>query len=147
MRAGLEAATKDAPNDLDGYHKGSTVLCAACFVPLYILERGIAPGEKASRTVDAYRPVTVGDIQRLRRDVPSVHSALLRWTAEDVKRHVQTIDRPKTGSIAECPACQKSWVQVFAPEAAEVVDRAYTWRLVTIPPMSAPYPVRSSRVH
>lgn len=146
MRAGLEAAAATAPNPLDGYPKGSTVLCAACFVPLYRLERGIAPGEKASRTCDAYRPVTASDIAELRREVPGVKSALMQWTPADVVAHVNQIDRPKTGSLAECPACHKSWVQVFAPEAGEVIDRAYTWRLVTVPPLSDAYPVRSSRV-
>ena len=145
MRAGLVAAAVDAV-DLDGYAKGSTVICAHCFVPLYRLERGIAPGEKASRTVDAYRPVTASDIHHLRLEVPSVRAAMKGWTPLQVKAHVESIDRPRTGSSAECPACHKSYVQVFAPDASEVIDRAYTWRLVTIPPLSDAYPVRSSRV-
>lgn len=145
MRAGLVAAAADAV-DLDGYAKGATVICAHCFVPLYRLERGIAPGEKASRTVDAYRPVTASDIATLRREVPSVAAALKTWTPDTVKAHVDTIGRPKTGDPAVCPSCSKSFVQVFAPEAGEVIDRAYTWRLVTIPPLSDAYPVRSSRV-
>lgn len=146
MRAGLVAAAESAPNALDGYPKGSTVLCAHCFVPLYRLERGISPGERTSRSVDTYRPLTVEDFKQLRRDVPSVWSALRTWTDAQVVAHVHSIERPKTGSPAACPACQRSFVQVFAPESAEVIDRAYTWRLVTIPPMSDAYPVRSSRV-
>lgn len=147
MRAGLRAADADAPNSLDGYHKGETVICAQCFVPLFVLERGIAPAEKTSRSVDAFRPVTVADIERLRRDVPSVRSALMRWTPADVDAHARRIDRPKAGSPAACPACSKSFVQVFAPDAAEAIDRAYTWRLVTIPALSGAFPVRTSRVH
>lgn len=146
MRAGLVAAAASAPNDLDGYTKGSTVLCAHCFVPLFTLERGIGPGEKASRTVDAYRPITATELRQLRREVPSIRAALKMWTADEERTHVERVVRPKTGDAALCPACEKSFVQVFAPEAGEVIDRAYTWRLVTVPPMSAAYPIRSSRV-
>ena len=145
MRPGIVAAAQDAI-DLDGYAKGSTVICAHCFVPLYQLERGIAPGEKASRTVDAYRPVSAGHLERLRSEIPSVKAALATWTPADVQAHVDVIDRPRTGDPAVCPSCQKSFVQVFAPDADEVIDRAYTWRLVTIPPLSDAYPVRSSCV-
>jgi hypothetical protein len=146
VRAGMIAAAVDAPNTLVGYDKGSTVICAHCFVPLYRLERGIGPGEKASRTVDAFRPISRAELQQLRREVTSIHAALKPWTADDERNHVHSIGRPKTGDPAVCPACQKSFVQVFAPEAGEVIDRAYTWRLVTIPPLSDAYPIRSSHV-
>lgn len=146
MRAGLVAAAASAPNTLDGYPKGSTVICAHCFVPLYRLERGISPGEKTGRTVDAYAPLSPADVSRLRRDVPSVQAALKTWTDEQVREHCDRIMRPHTGMPAICPACQRSYMQVFAPDSAEVIDHAYTWRLVTIPPLSDAYPIRSSRV-
>lgn len=146
MRAGLVAAVETAPNALIGYEKGATVLCAQCFVPLYKLERGIGPGEKASRSVDAYRPITRAELRQLRKEVTSIHAALKTWTDEDETTHVNSIDRPKTGDPAACPKCARSFVQVFAPEADEVMDHAYTWRLVTVPPMSDAYPIRSSRV-
>jgi hypothetical protein len=146
MRAGLVAAIAASRAENEGYPKGSTVICAHCFVPLYILTRSIGSGDKSNRTVDAYRPVTVQDIRRLRRDVPSVTAALKPWTAAEEIAHVASIPELRTGSAALCPACSKSFVQVFAPEASEVIDRAYTWRLVTIPPMSGPLPVRSSKV-
>lgn len=146
MRAGMVAAAETAPNTLMGYEKGATVLCANCFVPLYKLERGIGPGEKASRSVDAYRPISRAELRQLRKEVSSINAALKLWTDEDEKAHVRAIDRPKTGDPAVCPKCDHSFVQVFAPEAGEVLDRAYTWRLVTVPPMSAAYPVRSSHV-
>ena len=146
MRAGLVAANETAPNPLDGYPKGSTVICAHCFVPLYVLERGIYPGDKVGRSIDAYAPISVSQLNQLRRDVPSVQAALKTWTDEEVREHCERILRPYTGMPAACPACQRSFMQVFAPDSSEVIDHAYTWRLVTIPPMSEAYPVRSSRV-
>jgi hypothetical protein len=144
MRAGLQAAIEAARDENEGYPKGSTVICAHCFVPLYLLTRTISPAEKAGRTVDAYRPITVHDIARLRRDVPSVKAALKPWSFIDVCNHVSSIRELRTGSPAACPKCERSFVQVFAPDEAEVTDHAYTWRLVTIPPMSGPYPIRSA---
>lgn len=146
MRAGLVAAIAAARSEQEGYPKGSTVICAHCFVPLFVLTRTIEPGQKANRTVDAYRPISVAELAQLRRDVPSVAAALKLWTAEQAVAHVNRITQPRTGSSAECPACQRSFVQVFAPEAGEVMDQAYTWRLVTIQPMAGPLPVRSADV-
>ena len=146
MRAGMEAAILAAHNENDGYIKGSTVICAQCFVPLYTLTRSIGPGEKANRTVDAYRPITVSEIKRLRRDVPSVTAALKTWTPNDEFAHACSVEELRTGSPAVCPKCERSFVQVFAPDEAEVIDRAYTWRLITIQPLTGPYPVRSAKV-
>jgi len=146
VRPGLAVANETAPNTLDGYPKGSTVICAHCFVPLFRLERGIYPGENSARGADAHRPISLIELAELRRDVPSVNAALKAWTFEDMQKHCASIGRPKTGDPAVCPACERSYVQVFAPEAGEAIDRAYTWRLVTIPPLSGPYPVRSSHV-
>jgi hypothetical protein len=144
VRAGLIAAQDAAPNTMVGYEKGATVLCAHCFVPLYRLERGIAPGEKIK--ADAYRPITRSELRQLRREVTSIHAALKTWNDEHEQNHVQSLDRPKAGDPAICPACTKSFMQVYAPDAAEVTDRAYTWTLVTVPPMSEAYPMRSSHV-
>lgn len=118
------------------YAKGSIVLCGACLKPLYRLDRSIFSGDKVSRTASAYRPVTLMDLADLeqRSDVPS-HAALVRsWTPEARKAHVDTIPDLKTGDPALCPVCDRSWVRVRAVEANEVVDRAYVWELVTIPP-------------
>jgi hypothetical protein len=146
MRAGLEAAIKASRDESEGYPKGSTVICAHCFVPLYILTQNINPGDKASRSTQAYRPVCVQDIRTLRRNVPSVTAALKSWTVQDEIAHEARVVELKNGSPAQCPSCLKSFVQVFAPDANEVIDHAYTWRLVTIPPLTGPYPVRSAHV-
>jgi hypothetical protein len=146
MRPGLQAAIAAAHAENDGYPKGSTVICAHCFVPLYVLSRTISPGDTASRSIDAYQPITAVQLSALRRDVPSVRAALKLWSMGDVMAHVQKIQPPRTGSAAQCPSCLHCFLQVFAPSEAEVIDQAYTLRLVTIPPMSGPYPVRSSDV-
>jgi hypothetical protein len=143
----MEAAILAAQGEMEGYPKGSTVICAHCFVPLFTLTRSISPGDKANRTASAYRPVTVQEIRALRLNVPSVTAALKAWTFKEEIAHVAGLEAPKSGSPAACPVCHKSFVQVFAPEASEVIDQAYTWRLVTIPPMAGPYPVRSAQVH
>jgi hypothetical protein len=146
MRAGLQAAIEAARDENEGYPKGSTVICAHCFVPLYLLTRSISPGQKALNSWDSYRPLSEGEIWTLRRQVPSVTAALKTWDINDVRAHVQSIPELKRYSPALCPNCQRSFVQVFAPDAAEVTDHAYTWRLVTIPPMSGPYPIRSANL-
>lgn len=142
----MEAAIAASRTEQEGYPKGSTVICAHCFVPLYTLTRTINPGDKANRSIAAYKPITALELRQLRRDVPSVNAALKTWTHEDEIAHEARVIAPSTGSPAQCPACSKSYVQVFAPDANEVIDLAYTWRLVTIPPMSGPYPVRSAHV-
>lgn len=146
MRAGLEAAIAAARHESDGYPKGSTVICAHCFVPLFTLTQSINPGDKANRSTGAYRPITVQELRTLRLNVPSVAAALKTWTVQDEIAHEARVEAPKSGTPAQCPACLKSFVQVFAPEASEVIDQAYTWTLVTIPPLSGPYPVRSAHV-
>lgn len=118
------------------YPKGSIVLCGACLKPLYRLVRSIFSGDKVSRSVSAYQPVSLMDLSDLeqRSDVPS-HAALVRsWSADSRRAHVQAIPDVKTGDAAACPFCERSWVRVRAVEAEEVVDRAYVWELVTIPP-------------
>jgi hypothetical protein len=144
MRAGLVAAYDAAGGQDEGYPKDSVVLCAHCFLPLYVLTCGIVPGQKANRTVHSYRPITELELWNLRAEVPSVRSALMTWTPDRMKAHVQSIPTLTTGDAALCPCCSRSFVQIWAPEEAEVIDRAYTWRLVTIPPRGE-LPVRRAQ--
>ena len=136
MRAGLADAIQAAGHE-EGYAKGSIVICQHCFKPLYRLSRGIAVGEKANRTVDAYHPVDEKDIDRLSRSsgrAAGVAAALKAWTPEQRRAHCESIPMIKSGSPAMCPACGHSYVRVRAPERAEFVDQAYTWELFTLPP-------------
>ena len=148
MREGLQEAAKRAgASELDGYPKGSTVICQHCFLPLYRLERGLYPGQKTKDTGNDYRPLTVADIDELRRDVPSVHAAMKTWTPDQVREHCERIPRFTNGMAPVCVACGHSFPQIFAPTASEFGDRAYTWVLVTIPPLlKGPLPIRTSEV-
>ena len=138
MRASLEESLAQRGNRGRDvlYEKGSTVLCAACMKPLFTLARPIYSGEKVSRTVDAYRPVSMADLAALadRMDVMSVAVLLRHWTLEERRAHCDHIQAPKTGDPALCPCCGVSWPRVRAVEAAEVLDHAYVWEPVTIPP-------------
>ncbi len=118
------------------YPKGSTVLCAACMKPLFTLARNIYSGEKVSRSVDAYRPVSMRDLADLadRMDAMSVAVLVRYWTPEQRQAHCDHIQAPKTGDPAVCPCCGVSWPRVRSATAEEVLDRAYVWEPVTIPP-------------
>ncbi len=78
MRAALVASLANDPS-FDGYPKGSIVVCGDCWRPVYALERGLAPGDKAGRSASAFRPLTVSDIVQLsdRPDLDSGWQGLL----------------------------------------------------------------------
>lgn len=136
MRAGLADAIQAAGHE-EGYSKGSIVICQHCLKPLYRLSRGISVGERANRTVDAYVPVDERDLDQLTRSTgraSGVAAVLRAWTPEQRRAHCESIPTLRSGSPALCPACGHSYVRVRAPEAAEVVDQAYTWELFTLPP-------------
>lgn len=118
------------------YPKGSVVICHDCLMPLYILTRGIGFGERAGRTVSAYRPVSERDLEVLAEGKD--------WPADKRRQHCQRIPELKTGDPALCPCCGNSFVRVTATTADEVIDRAYTFELVTIPP-GAPVSDRQER--
>lgn len=135
MRPGLQDAQRAAGGIEDGYPRGSVVICQGCLKPLYVLIRGIGVGERAGRSVSAYRPVNEGDLQRLVDSVePGVSALVKTWTAEERRQHCQSIPELRSGSPALCPCCQHSFVRVRAVDAAEVLDRGYTFELVTIHP-------------
>lgn len=136
MKATLQDSIRQAGH-MEGYARGSIVLCAQCLVPLYELTRSIDIGEKAHRSVSAYRPLSAHDLDQLaQRDTtePGVAAMLGGWTLERKRQHAAAIPELHTGSPALCPACGQSFVQVRALEAAEVIDRAYTFELVTLAP-------------
>lgn len=139
MREGLKDAIAVAGHE-EGYAKGSVVICQHCLKPLYRLTRSISVGERANRTADAYRPISVIDLEAMtafRGRSAGVSAAIRSWTPEQRLEHCQQIPALKSGSPALCPACQHSFVRVRAPERGEVVDQAYTWELFTIPPEQA----------
>lgn len=131
----------------EGYPKGSVVLCVECWKPLYVLEHGIGIGQRASRSVGCYRPMTAADFKALAERATRDHSlnpglaGLWRsWTPEQRQAMADRIRPPKTGEDAQCPFCGRGWVFVRATEASEAIDKAYVWELLTIPP-ERPVPV------
>jgi len=136
MRAGLEDALAVAGHDV-GYAKNSIVICQHCMKPLYRLTRTIYVSEKANRTVDAYAPITMADIESLiasRGRAAGVAASLREWDQTKRAAHCASIPELRAGSPALCPACKHSFVRVRAPEAGEAADHAYTWELFTVPP-------------
>lgn len=140
MRASLKQSLKDtiAGDQQDfRYPKGSVVLCTSCALPIAILERGIALGDKAGRMASAFAPLRLADLQRLggRDDIDAGVRAWVRsLTVPQQKAHVDKLHRFKTGDPAICPCCHRGFMQVLSVERRETLDRAYVLELVTIPP-------------
>lgn len=147
MRAALELARAKNPGP-ERHPKGSIVLCAACWKPLYKLEHGISFGEKVR--ADTYRPLTASDYASLSDRAAHDHAlnagmaALWRsWSEDQRKAMASRIHTPHPGDTPLCPLCGKSWMFFWADEASEVLDRAYVCDLLTIPP-DAPVPQRAA---
>lgn len=146
MRAALERSTALRP-EATHYERGSIVICTSCARPLYRLERGISLGEKVGRSVSAFVPVSVADLQILagRHDVdPGVRAHVLH--EPNLRAYVDRLTAPRTGAPALCPFCQQVFVQGRTVEVADTTDRAFVWELVTIPP-AAPRTGLASRAH
>ncbi len=124
------------PHEL--YPRGSIVICTSCAKPLYRLERAIFIGDHAGRSVSAYAPVTVADLQVLadRPDVDAGLRAVLQgMTPADRRAHCDRIASPRAGDPCVCPLCGQVWVQARSSEESETRDRAYVIQLVTIAPV------------
>lgn len=148
MRAALALAAEKNPGP--GRHpKGSIVLCASCWKPLYKLEHGISFGDRLRS--DTYRPLTAADYADLAERATHDHAlnagiaALWRsWSVQQHQVMAAAITAPRAGDQPVCPLCGKSWMFVTAVEANEIIDHAYVCDLMTIPP-AAPIPVRAAR--
>lgn len=140
MRASLKQSLKDtiAGDQQDfRYPKGSVVLCTACALPIAILERGIALGDKAGRMASAFAPLRLPDLSALgaREDVDAGVRAWVRsLTPEARQAHVDQLHGFRAGDPAICPCCQHGFMQVLSVEKTETLDKAYVLELVTIPP-------------
>jgi hypothetical protein len=119
------------------YAKGSVILCNACAVPMAILERGIALGDKCGRMVDAIAPLRVSDLVTLgdREDIDAGVRAFIKGlTPEQLQAHAEQSPRFRTGDPMICPYCHQCFVQVLSVERHETLDKAYVIELVTLPP-------------
>jgi hypothetical protein len=127
------------------YPAGGIVVCHACGVPLYRLQRNIWEGEKTSGTADRYAPAEARDVRRLmaQRDLdPGVRAAMRELVEQpDKLAYLERIPDLRNGELPDCPSCGKVWVHVqtsLGPDGkAEFIDRAYTWTLSVIYPEGA----------
>lgn len=124
MRPSL--AVTETPSAIAYYPKGSIVLCQQCLKPLFVLERGIGMGERAGRAADAFRPIRPQELETVADGS--------QWSADQRRQHCEAIPAPRAGTEMFCPCCQHTYVRIVAVTGAEVIDRAYTLELITIPP-------------
>ena len=151
MRKSLIKSSDDSPvKGFDRYAKGSTVLCQSCAKPIYTLDAGIALGDKAGRMAERFRPISLADLDTLasRRDIDAgVRAMVGGWDLDARKAHCAQIHDLKSGDAMICPICHDVFVQVLAVEKNEVLDKAYTIELMTLPPQgSKPVAVRGKRI-
>lgn len=150
MRASAVKSAADSPvAGFERYPKGSIVLCNACSKPIAKLDGGIALGDKAGRMAQQFKPLSLSDLQTLaaREDIDAGIRALVRgWTVAESKAHVAALCEFRAGDPMLCPCCHDCFVQVLGVEKDEVLDKAYTIELLTIPPSGTPPPVRGKRI-
>lgn len=148
-RAVLDSVQR--PGAIEAYPKGSIIVCVSCGHPIYRLDRGLIVGEKASRMVDAFRPVTPSDLEVLgtRRDVDAgVRAICLALTAAQRKAYCDAIAAPRMGQPALCPRCHQAFIQARTAEPADTADRAVVWEPLVILPVGFRTPrIRGGRVH
>jgi hypothetical protein len=136
MRDSLRQSLSDRPG-FERYPKGSIVVCHSCARPIYRLDAGIAVGDRFGQASESFKPVSLTDLEALqaRQDIDAgLRGTLASWTPEQRVAHVQALREVRTGDPMVCPVCRGVFVQVLATEPHEVLDRAYTIEMLTIPP-------------
>lgn len=152
MRDSLKKSLADSPvRGFEKYLRGSVVLCNACSAPIFRLERSICVGDGAGRMASAFVPVSPADLDVLagRDDVDAgVRALVASWTREQRHVHCEKLHTVNTGEPMLCPICGGCFAQVIAVSKSEVMDKAYTVELVTIPPYGngTPVPVRGRQL-
>lgn len=141
MRDSLKKSAADSPaKGFERYPKGSIVICNNCAKPIFKLDVGISLGEGSGRLARAFKPLSVADLAALamREDIDAGVGASLRtMTTEQLKAHADLLHEVKPGDPMLCPACHACFVQVLSVERHEVLDKAYTIELLTVPPEGA----------
>lgn len=150
MRDSLKKSLADSPAaNFERYPKGSIVLCNACALPIFKLDAGITLGDKAGRMANAFKPLSVADLDILadRRDIDAgVRGQVSHWSPAQRLAHVGRLREVRSGDPMTCPCCQSAFVQVLSVEAHEVLDKAYTIELLTIPPSGQTTAVRGKQI-
>ena len=151
MRESLKQSVADSPaENFERYPKGSIVLCNACALPIFKLDFGIALGDKGGRSVRAFKPLVMADLDALidRDDADAgVRATVSAMTHEQRVAHIHKLREFKTGDPMACPACHACFVQVLAVTRHEVMDKAYTMELLVVKPKGGKNaPVRGKRL-
>ncbi len=139
MRASLRASLAQDPT-FEGYAKGSIVICPDCWKPIYRLERGISPGDRAGRAASAFAPLRREDCLSLatRPDLDATWRQLfVTWwhTSPDARRLIEA-QRPRAGDVIACPLCDGPYIKPRTVELADTHDRAYVLEMATIAPLT-----------
>lgn len=150
MRDSLKKSLADSPvSGFERYPSGSVVLCNACCSPLYVLDGAICVGDKSGRMAERFKPLTSQRLTDLagRDDIDAGVKAMINgWDEDRRKEHLSKLKDVKAGDPMMCPICDGCFVQVVSVEAHEVLDRAYTVELVTIPPSGYIPPIRGKQL-
>lgn len=153
MRESLKRSLEHTPagQGWERYPEGSIVLCNACALPIFRLDRAISLGNRMGQAASAFKPLTLSDLSLLaeREDIDPGVSARVRAMAEPERRaHVARLREVRAGDPALCPCCGRGFLQVVSVERHEVLDRAYTVEMLTVPPLGSGRmsPVRGKRI-
>jgi hypothetical protein len=131
------------------YDKGSIVVCYACGVPLYRLQRRIYYGQPAGSPSDLYAPVSEADVRALmqRHDLdPGIRAAMTVLMVDGGLSYLERIAWPLlNGHLTTCPKCDGSWAfyRTSADQdgAKQFADRVAVIQLATIPPFGKARPL------
>lgn len=151
MRESLKRSLGHTPaGAFERYPKGSIVLCNACSLPIFKLETGISLGDKAGKVTGAFKPLLLSDLEALgdREDIDAgVKAAVKSMTRMQKLEHIGKMREVRNGDPMLCPACGDCFVQVVSVDKHEVLDKAYTVELLTIPPAGQKgTPVRGRKI-
>jgi hypothetical protein len=152
MRESVKKSVDDSlVKGFEKYPAGSIVLCNACSKPIFKLDRAVCLGDKAGGAAKNFVPLSVADLDTLaaRDDIDAgVRAAVLVLTHDERKAHIAQLHEMRSGDPMLCPCCDDCFVQVLAVTKHEVLDKAYTIELLTIPPQGVgkPAPVRGRQI-
>ncbi len=123
------------------FPRGTVIVCPECYRPIYALERGIGPHDRAGRAASAFRPITQRDITevcRVRPDVPvGWQVEVQKWRGTEQAKRVLQAARPVAGGDASCPNCGEMWVRIVEREKNSAGEKAYELQLLDIAPSPA----------
>ena len=152
MRESLRRSLQHSPDkQFEQYPKGSIVLCNACALPVFKLDRAIAFGDKGGQVASAFKPFAMADLVTLseRLDVdPGVRAKVRSMTLEQRTELLSKLREVRAGDPMACPVCGDCFVQVRSVDKTELLDRAFTLELLTVPPegVGRPAPVSGREI-